>query len=496
MQNFNALESYEGKGEFWFPDKEDKKFFGLLKYNPEKGIRFELIQPTHIKELYDKIHNNQKSNHFSRTSAYVSQNENTFQFNIDVMFGTLFTFGNTSFMDGLKITLVSIKNIVYLFNEYIFCDAILFGGHIDKEQSFQKCQFNLAYLDKAFLDAPHKTHYLEKQIFSINSNGFKIELLRGFGKVKSYSKINLKQEFVGKEEFKDELANAIIPILDKHNEFRLDIMQEEHCYLFLEKETATFDEYKELIFNLRSFFTFLILKISRPIEIILHNDKEKYSVIFNITNSKNIINDIKKGEIRQHNYFLDNKHMKENFQKIFSQWVDFYEQDYNLVIKVLYNHISNYYIEGGSIYKCYQEIVLFFAAIEQWEKSNWEKSKGDDKNIPNIFFSKILKRDDDLTKEFINILNNLQDFNNISEDKKLENIGRYIKEVRNLFSHYSPNSSKSRAQYKKNKNIISEKDISNLVEIIFIAFIRTMYKSWGLPEDVIKHVDPIIIYGR
>jgi len=267
---------------------------------------------------------------------------------------------------------------------------------------------------------------------------------------------------------KNDLDEAVSEVLLKHNKSLLTITDRGYGLALKSKYPAGLDfgQCIKLVDNAARFFSVLMLKPIRPIELsLLGNSEDGHHESFPVLISLHLTSSQMKALQSDQNHHLlpvNINGVKANFHDIFSQWNEYASENLSIVLPTLLNHINGQY-------NFVQNYVLLLTAIEKWAMDENENYKTIEKYdwFINEYGS------DELKTHFCKYL------------PTEKTIGEHLSDIRKCIVHPATLRSGGKRKY---KDILHDSSLDNLNELMFILLIIALYNKLGIDQGVVTKI--------
>lgn len=421
-------ESFEIIGEFFTQENSDIKYPGILTYSPEKGIKLVL--------MYD----------FRKSPKFMNYTRNEYY----SFYGNVAEYGEITLIGGMKqggYCDFGATNKVEFYISYLILgthlnrkDKCVYGvdfsfpgfenfcSHITRRQLYYKTplmEHNIAGVNYKIRNIPDKIEPIETLLFPIKDNE---QLIK---------------------EISDKLSSTPLQVGDFKPKFFIS-----------QTEGITFWGMIRQVFSIEKLISVLLLipieadKVSISVR---QGDKEKKCQVLHKVADR--ANKIEIGHYAHLPVNLDN--IKDKFPTILPIWQEMTRETFSLINVVLTDKLY------GSGQTGYQNFLSYVAYAEEWQKGyNQETGLKAylDENMQNGDF----------------IYNNFKTY--FPDVNSVQDISQHLGEIRDCIAHTQIKINKSK-KYKRNKNVLEQEvDIQNLCEILFLLFVRTIYKKLGIEQ--------------
>lgn len=453
MFQFNPKESFSYIGEFWDISEPDKKFSGILEYNPINGILLKFITSPlfHDKDIYPTMH------------GFCEEIGNVTLINC-ISNGGKMHLGTTHSYKTKKYKVIGIIAGIHILKDEKKIDGICF--HFPEMNSF--CHWS----KEEYFSSDHQPIINCKTKDNLN-----IKISQGFRDVIDLSLV-LNNEILEKFcphltqyrkniTIKTELSNEEVRIIDQERD---SITITKPFYVITIKGNKTnIGDYLCIRYKIEKLFSIFFLKPIYSTFSKIFIDNKEYTLI-EYTES------LKDNNTEFFPYIPVNiSNIKDNFNNIYDTWNNILPSDMlDMII------VDKFYKHAGS---GYQQFSILLSIIGSWQiihgsnkvyNSRYEKFL--EENLPD---NDILTNGNEYRKgikeRFCEILGANKTWCKIADD--LDNI-------RDCILHLDLKISNKKCTnniFAKYKNIIEkETSISNLCEILFIVLVKAVYSKIGI----------------
>ncbi len=447
-KEYSLLENYEWLGEFWICDKPLVRFPGVLKYSPSKGVILSLL---------------------------TNKDENLFDTTNKSIFGSVEGLGNVSVFASFSHGAQWSNSRIH--SERIYCRYLIVGKHADNIEPFDTFSFSLNNLDEFCYPQGFEIEdeYFSAAVLSSTiTSGTKLGKLslsksaKGHFGFQNISKLLLVRE--NKSEFKKELDEAVTDLMKKHKIDALTRKTEINYEFYIKgekNEKQTLSVYRKMMHNIAILFSVLSLKTIRPVKIVLLNNLEghyyraRYPVLISQHLDEFQIEDIKKEKEHHFSLPVNINGIKDDFDSIVKKWSSFYDQEFNIILTSVLNHISHKYDSS-------EHFILLVSSLERWA------------SLENPCF-KVNSKYDWVLERYAGtkLKEYLQKFLPV---KSGVSIGQHLKNFRACIVH--PASIEK--GYKNYKKFLRSDTIDNISEGLFMVLVIAIYSKIGISEKAIS----------
>lgn len=428
VKQVDYKEGFETIGEFFLQEKPDMKYSGILTYSPENGIKLVLMY------------------NFSKSSKFWNHTRNEYY----SFCGNVAEYGEITLIGGMQqggYCDFGTTNKVEFYISYLILGAHLnrtdkcvygadfsfpgfenFCSHITGKQLYYKTplmEHNIAGVNYKIRNVPDNVESIESLLFPVKNNE---QLIK---------------------ELSDKLSSTPLQIGDFKPK------------LFISQtEGITFWEMIREVFSIEKLISVLLLT---PVESdnlfvnVKQGDKEKNCQVLHKLSDKT--NKIKIGHHAHLPVNLDN--IKDKFPTILPIWQEMTRDTFSIINVVLTNKLY------GRSQISYQSFLLYVAYAEEWQKGYNQKTG------LKAYFEENVQKDDFIYNSFKAYF---------SDVNSVQDIPKHLGEIRDCIAHTQIKLNNSK-KYKRHKDILErEVDIQNLCEILFLLFVRTIYKKFGIEQ--------------
>lgn len=428
VKQIDYKKGFETIGEFFLQENPDIKYSGILTYSPENGIKLVL--------MYD----------FSKSLKFWNHTRNEYY----SFYGNVAEYGEITLIGGMQqggYCDFGTTNKVEFYISYLILGAHLnrtdkcvygavfsfpgfenFCSHITGRQLYYKTplmEHNIAGINYKIRNVPDNINSIDSLLFPVKDNE---QLIK---------------------EISDKLSSTPLQLGDFNPKFFIS-----------QTEGITFWEMIRQVFSIEKLISVLLLtavetdKLSISVK---QGDKEKNCQVLHKLSDK--ANKIKIGHHAHLPVNLDN--IKDKFPTILPIWQELTRDEFNITNIVLTDKLFGRSEVG------YQSFYLYISFAEEWQK-RYNKKMG-----LKAYLEENVQIDDFIYNKFKDYFPDITNVQNISGH--LGAIRNCIAHTRNKFDNYD--------EYKEHKEILeNEIAMRNLCEILFLLFVRTIYKKFGIEQ--------------
>lgn len=435
---FNLLEKYEWLGEFWSTN-ETEKFPGVLRYSPQEGITVSALIHS------DRIHTYREKTLYGycQETGYLT------------LYGCFVMSEGTSNLATHSPTL--------------YASYAITRGQFSTTDSFESCQFELTGLDEFCYPQGFKLRnkFTSKSICEAETSDAKIFLAkiakgRMIGKGEISTLILLDEE---NDEFEKELNSFAAELMEKHNLSFINSKSDiSHVLRIENKGSLSRGGILKYMFSLKQLFSLLFLRPTcvKNISLTYRDDEDKIincQMLYSLLIPEREIRQIDK-DINHHFMKVNVNNIKDNFQKIFSEWDELANDKTDIILDTLSTHIG-----GG--YNTVQHTVTFISCLEQWYHKYEKSSESKYDCVVNRYGTNSLK---DFIIEKAPI-----------KAKDGDTVGKLLSNIRVIVLHANG----ARKHTAKNDEILDQSSFGNTSEAIFIILLRAIFTKLGVSKESI-----------
>lgn len=428
VKQIDYKEDFETIGEFYLQENIDIKYPGILTYSPENGIKLVLMY------------------NFSKSSKFWNHTRNEYY----SFCGNVAEYGEITLIGGMHqdgYCNFGTTNKVELYISYL-----ILGVHLNRTD---KCVYGANFSFPGFEN--FCSHITGKQLY------YKTPLMEHNIEGTNYIIKNAPDKYVSIKDLlfpiKDN-EQLIKEISDKLSSTSLQVGDFKPKFFISQTEGITFWEMIRRVFSIEKLISVLLLT---PVESgtlfvkVNQDGKEKYCQVLHKLSDK-----ANKVKIGHHAYLpvnLDN--IKDKFPTILPIWQEMTRDEFNIKNIVLTDKLF------GRSQTGYQSFLLYIAYAEEWQKG-YNQEMG-----LKAYFEENVQVDDFIYNSFKAY------FPDVSS---VQDISKHLGAIRDCIAHTQikfVNSDK----YKQHKDILEQEvAIQNLCEILFLLFVRTIYKKFGIKQ--------------
>lgn len=432
VKQIDYKEGFETIGEFFLQENPDMKYSGILTYSPENGIKLVLMY------------------NFSKSSKFWNHTRNEYY----SFCGNVAEYGEITLIGGMQqggYCDFGTTNKVEFYISYLILGAHLnrtdeciyganfsfpgfesFCSHITGKQLYYKTplmEHNIAGINYKIKNIPNNIESIESLLFPVKDNE---QLIK---------------------EISNKLSSAQLQVADFQPKFFIS-----------QTQGITFWEMIRRVFSIEKLISVLLLtpvesdKLSISVK---QGDKKKNCQVLHKLSDK--ANTVKIGHHAHLPVNLDN--IRDKFATILPIWQEMTRDEFNITNIVLTDKLF------GRSQTGYQSFLLYVAYAEEWQK-RYNKKMG-----LRAYFEENVQMDDFIYNSFKTYF---PDINNVQD------ISTHLGAIRNCIAH-TRNKFDNDKQYKRHKDILEQEvAIQNLCEILFLLFVRTIYKKFGIEQTLFQ----------
>lgn len=437
MKKFNPNIKQEWIGDFYLEENEDVKFSGALIYTPDDGMKLHLSW-----------------NMFSKEQEIVLATNNL------VFKGDVTQIGDVTILGTILIG--SYMNFNSSSKATFSVNCVIFGCYFDKnEPLISEIRFSLPCL-KAFCSSNTDLQiYNSLPLLEARNDEYEIQIKNCPQKrYPLFSMLSIAKHIDIEQNVLNYLQQKRILISDYNPYFLLKFNKEKSFYEVLDIKN-----------QIAKLFSVLVVDGQEVLDLQIKIKQSNYSVFLSPAVKKNI------KEYKQCELPVYLKDVTSSFGSILELWLKMTKDEFNILNIILTDKLYN----GADV--GYQSIMNYRSFVEDWQ-TKYGYDKNQRQHLQN-FFEENLSKIDDMIYDWL-----LKIFPNIKSKK---DFGDKLLEIRDCLGHIKTKE-RNADKYTNNKDILeNEIKIKNLCEVLFLLFIRTIHRKFGIIHN--QH-QLISLYGK